>query len=1371
MAWRRYWADPAHTVHLGTDGYLLDPETDLGALMNRGVLAMKDVSGIPCLLLLGEPGIGKSHSLEELHQAAAATGTETLLKDLGAYSSDTALVDGVFHDPKFVEWVHGTHRLVVFLDAFDECRLNVVTAAKAIAQNLDRLPIERLTVRVACRTAERPSLLEASLQRHWKDGFRALELLPLTRKDIETAASAVRVDPAAFLAELSARQLQPFASRPLTLRFLLKEFRRGGGLPASAAELYARGCLELCSEANESRIETKATGSLTAPDRLRVAELLAAIGVLSKKSRFPLPPLARARDHDDALDLEALADQVQRSSIGKLSTSERELVDVLGTGLFTARGNGFVGWGHATYEAFLAAKFLVNHLDQEQIQNLTLRTDASGRRRAIPQIQDLVAWIAALDERFRATVLSDDPETLLKTTIIPLTDPEKKEIVETLVRMVEAKQLFDEDLDRPFRYAQLNHPGLSQQVRDVLTSPSASVRGKRVALELADECRLGDLSAFLADVALDRRQPTDARERAVSVLSSVGDNEARARLRPLLESDAEHDPDDQLRGNVLRTLWKAGLLGPEVWRYCTEPRRKHHVGAYVLFLVSELPAALAERAQVLAAVEWAQGIQDSDRDLEYGFRELLHKVLAAAWALADDVEVLGSLVEVVASRVIRHDAPLGDDVTASENPGRQVVLMKGVVASGIGRKLTAGHLFAGRHSLMDGVKCEALIGLAAGSSGPESALWARLARLTFSGNSSDVDAVLAAVGRCEALRGEFDGLITPVELGSKRAVEMRLEYEECQRLTQSAVADEEGSSEPEPFDEVLRQHLDGFDAGDLNQWWRLNAAMASWGEHGRAAEREADLEKLPVWATIPASERVRIVTAAARYVQQMRVPDSEALNGKQFHRPAAAGVRALVMLFNRAHSELDALPRACWDAWIPSLMAYGAPTLDRSDVDENLLQRAFLASPARAAAISIAVLEDQDKRSRHAFGAQRLVASGDQALASALATWAVEASLTPESRLSVLREALPRVPRVDRQLAYIADVANPSEHRIAVASAVLVTHAREVWPILWPLFVADREFARKVLGEVADFGEQKFATMLVKQLDGRAIVDLHRLVVELVPPKDDPRPDEGGWVGPIERLRWLRSGLLTALQNKGSDDAVDALRELARSSDEAWHHWLALNADRARIQAGWGGASAPELLRMCADKARRVVETDAQLLEVLVESVARLQAILKGETPAAEDLWNESKPKSENDLSNYVKRHLARDLVDRRVVVNREVEIRPGSETDIRVQAVSAGHVGQPISVTVEVKGCWNKGLKTAMKDQLVDKYMRPAGERAGMYLVGWYRCARWKNDYRQRNTPKWTTSEASEFFETQARELRADGVTIAPVVLDCVVA
>jgi hypothetical protein len=188
------------------------------------------------------------------------------------------------------------------------------------------------------------------------------------------------------------------------------------------------------------------------------------------------------------------------------------------------------------------------------------------------------------------------------------------------------------------------------------------------------------------------------------------------------------------------------------------------------------------------------------------------------------------------------------------------------------------------------------------------------------------------------------------------------------------------------------------------------------------------------------------------------------------------------------------------------------------------------------------------------------------------------------------------------------------------------------------------------------------------------------------------------------------------------------------------------------------------------------------LLEVLVESLGRLEEKLQGETPMAPALWNQAnssyKPKDEDWFSDYVKSHLQEDLRGRNVVLNREVVIRKGEgerrgeRTDIHVDAVVPGPdrgLSNVVSVIIETKGCWNSELNTAMEEQLVGRYLEENPMcHHGLYLVGWFNCIQWdETDWRKRRAPRYGIDEARERFAEQARALSDQGTHVRAVVVD----
>jgi len=224
-----------------------------------------------------------------------------------------------------------------------------------------------------------------------------------------------------------------------------------------------------------------------------------------------------------------------------------------------------------------------------------------------------------------------------------------------------------------------------------------------------------------------------------------------------------------------------------------------------------------------------------------------------------------------------------------------------------------------------------------------------------------------------------------------------------------------------------------------------------------------------------------------------------------------------------------------------------------------------------------------------------------------------------------------------------------------------------------------------------------------------------------------------------------------------------------------WLKWTLWEARNNTRRCTWVPPQPADILDMAGDSQKYLVQSGDQLLDVLIESLKRLEEELQGETPAARDIWDRNKnlykPIVENDFSDYVKRHFDKDLKKRGVIINREVEIHRGEHTDIHVDAIVRGSNRKfydSASVIIEVKGCWHKELNTAMKTQLVDRYLMDNPCQYGMYLVGWFNCDQWDDDdYRKKGCPKYSIDKARKQFDAQAAELSQQGTRIKAFVMN----
>ena len=224
-------------------------------------------------------------------------------------------------------------------------------------------------------------------------------------------------------------------------------------------------------------------------------------------------------------------------------------------------------------------------------------------------------------------------------------------------------------------------------------------------------------------------------------------------------------------------------------------------------------------------------------------------------------------------------------------------------------------------------------------------------------------------------------------------------------------------------------------------------------------------------------------------------------------------------------------------------------------------------------------------------------------------------------------------------------------------------------------------------------------------------------------------------------------------------------RIVAKLPDVEFAKMMLTKALKNYYNNSWKPVEANHILELIKDSEKRLVESGDQLIEVLIDSLEKLEKKLHDETPAVRDIWDLVdrkkglyRPIHEEELSDYIYRHLYDDIGKRGIILGRNVRIHGGDdETDIHVDAIKErdNFYGPPISVIIEVKGCWNRGLRTAMKLQLMDRYLKNNRCNHGIYLIGWFNCDRWdRADRNYKQSPKISIEDARKMYSDNAKEL-----------------
>ncbi|MGW9447445.1 hypothetical protein [Streptomyces sp. NPDC055632] len=190
-----------------------------------------------------------------------------------------------------------------------------------------------------------------------------------------------------------------------------------------------------------------------------------------------------------------------------------------------------------------------------------------------------------------------------------------------------------------------------------------------------------------------------------------------------------------------------------------------------------------------------------------------------------------------------------------------------------------------------------------------------------------------------------------------------------------------------------------------------------------------------------------------------------------------------------------------------------------------------------------------------------------------------------------------------------------------------------------------------------------------------------------------PLPDHGPGIAyqatSTETLHEFADSLIRLIADKETHRAANRLTRMAASGTAHNPNRLRSPARHTARQAARNQHEplpAPQLRKLAADHALRVITNETQLLDVVMGALDDVQQALSGPHGMAILLWNRSAAKEvcamwpmwEEDFSDLVTSLLRIHLTGRRIILNREVQVdRPGTSsgrTDIHIQATAPTH-------------------------------------------------------------------------------------------------
>ena len=1359
-------------MSLGDDGFLADPGSRQGLFSPNPDLELADeILSHRCVVLLGEPGMGKSTELERHRNSLASTNVSYEFIDLMGYGDEARFVEDLDNALEALGGVQTPHLLI---DSLDECRRRIPTVGRLLGSRIRDARIPGLRLRVACRTGDWLESLEQSLEATFED-IVVRELAPLRRADVRDACIAQAIDADLFLETVTNEGLQTFATRPLTLHLLIAEFAEAQELEGQLP-MFERALDQLLEEQDQARFDMTALEHTSLTRRRAISGHLALIWLLTDSRAFRLGP------ETESAPAELTLSTVPLDIAGAGRIGESELREVLSTALFSARGRQLVGWAHRSFAEHLAAKRLFElALPLRQLENLFFDTGASDGR-LFHQLREVAGWLIALDlERLDHWIDADPYGVLLAGVRLPSADARAR-LVAALIRLMSEGKL-SRWLRVELRH--LNHPELAAQLLPVVVDESADDATRILAIDIAEACRVTELADNCLAISLDEEQSTTVRVSAAYSTIRLGKSIQHRELRSLATGEVSGDENLELKGLGLEAAWPDHLGLEEVLSLLEPPPELF--GAYRRFADFTLPSSLPSTgaSALLAFARQAEGRQ---------FDRLVDAGVELAWEHLEDDDVAAELAMLMLGRARDYEpfflATERRSEQAPDDPLRRRRLVEAMIRASEDPERDGFHIADARLGLVSREDFPWLCSLALNLKGaPQESAAATVAARTFDPLDSVHVELAAEIDRSSELwMSQLSSWFQDIALDSEHAERLR-KHHDLSRGQESRLIEEEEALEETSAE--LRTGIVGFldeiEGGAPEKFWELNVLMLIDPDTRRYRnELEFDLASLPGWHLLDEADRVRVFDAAKQYLTlDIASPDSW-LGTNTIFRPAVAGYRALTLISQVDEPTLDDLPDEIWGMWAAVIVWVPDPEPLSSEQREagrrgqkfDLLHRAYSHAPEEVIggirALIDAAVADPDQL----FGQSETLREIFDERVEAMVLEVLASDPPPGVRRILLDALLENSPAKGTELAFEwLGARNEGETQqtraIAMCGSALRHRTAEMWPHVFNAFVADPDFGSAVLVLLAERYDQP--PLSVETLGESQIGLLLSWMIQHFPPEEDPEIAGVHAVGARETIGRWRDSILQDLVNAGTSAAVGLTYDLA--DEFAQYPSLrsqALDAEEVALRAVWKPLTPDQATRVLSEVETRTVQNPSQLQSVVVESLLRLDDHLQGELPESVFLWDErsQRPKPEDRLSDFVTKHLRDDLVKTGIVANREVQIQNwrgqgiGERSDILVEATGEASVAR---LVIETKGCWNPELMTAMAAQLSERYMKDVGTGHGVYLVGWFDHRNWTDDDRRdHGCGAHTQVELLNELAQQADDLRGGGTAVAVVMLNC---
>ena len=574
----------------------------------------------PAYVLLGQPGSGKTTAFA--HEATQPDCQYVTARDFIT-----------FHIKQ--EWQNKT----LFIDGLDEVRAgrsNTLASFDEIRRKLDKL--ER-PFRLSCREADwygasdREELAKVSPDGAIHELFLVdlkdedmLEILVKNYRKTEAGASS-------FLEQARHRELTDLIKNPQALEMLVTAVAEGTAWPENKSDVFKLACEKLLLvEWNKTHNNANLNKGLPTEELIQAAGMLCAVMLLARKDGFALSQSEASENYPRLADM---------------ATDHMEHLELISKTRLFSTHEGHTEYSHRIFAEYLSAYYLSNKIIKKDLpvgRVLALMTGNDGG--VVAELRGVYAWLTTLCHTDRAMLMQRDPLGVVLYGDVSLFSKEARlKLMHVLSSHAETKGGSGIDYRRNTRsFGAFCQADIEWDFRSILESTG---RGERhqylveyVLLSMTHGKDLPGLSGVLASLLKDSDCWLRNRRQALNVLVRFNQEQVLREILVDVHRNVIRDPDDDLLGKLLRSMYPARIQPDEIFNYYRPPRKPDYIGAYDCFWGVELTelSAIGQVPHLLDALVAKRTAREREPD-EYTYRTMVGKLLVKG------VDAFGTSVE------------------------------------------------------------------------------------------------------------------------------------------------------------------------------------------------------------------------------------------------------------------------------------------------------------------------------------------------------------------------------------------------------------------------------------------------------------------------------------------------------------------------------------------------------------------------------------------------------------------------------------------------------------------------------------------------------------------------------------------------------